>query len=794
MRQERELEESRRRFAELSDRQEREIRALRDKLAKKEAKLEAAVELSDIHQEVASFIRFCGNCKTRMTDFMGRLDGIIDGSKTAREALARFFAEIRELIGRYDGEVESRSMKLEELESTRTVASTNEKKLRELEHQLERARTRASRDRKEARNLEKLVDYEHRKLMKLNSTLGISMKTKEITDDGFIDHEIRALKDKYAEIMNPLKSSLTQINVPFVGDEEVVPKITREVEILKSFATTMAEVFEMEKSTPLDSLVDCIEAKLSSIPEIQAENERLSQENDTLGSKCYKMEKLLKKQSKEWKKVHEETVEGLTQQISDLKSKVVLYTPEDPDEYVDIVDESVIENLREDQVRLIKQLIAKKNRWKKNFVKVRSLVEGYQTQVTELEKESSEAKDKLEKLQHAYDAVVEALKEEQGQKEAMDGKLRENSVTINELREENAYQTTQIDAKSKEHEEILTQFASVASDNRSLLKVIEEYKAELSDSKQRLRECQLEKDRIENEKDEKELALAEMERKLATLTDQYEEMSNNFDEFQALHFHLSDKQMKSKSVIADLKKENSKLSHAYSRLQEATCPVSQVEELKDYCAVKDKLLKQRKHKIAEQEGTIMRLSSQVEAFMQMQDKYEQEKADLKALKGEIAQFRTNLKNIHDIIHELFSRQVPISPTMVKILDAIKPIFKDAGLSVFAFDLIRPVHLSTISFREVSIRANPEFELLTPEHRQILNEIQRNLLAFPIDRKNAVAITSLASTKEKLHNILTLTWQLKELFEHQEESKSHLSSLVDSQHTAILQMRTVSETV
>ena len=644
---------SRRRFVELSERQEREIRQLREKLEKKEAKLEAAIELSDVQQEIATFIRFCGNCKTRMTEFMGRLDGVIEGSRNAREALTKFFVEVRELIGRYDGEVESRSMKLEELESTKTLASNNEKRVKELERQLEKVGGRAARDRKELRSLNRQLDYEHRKLMKLNSSLGISMKAKEVADENFIDHEVRAIREKYAELVEPLRASLNEINVPFGSDEDVVAKITNQVQVLKSFQATMADVFEMEKSATLESLVDVIEAKMSAIPEIQADNERLALENETLNSKCYKMERLLKKQGKEWKKVHEETVDGLNQQISDLKSKVVLYAPEDPEEYVDIVDESLIENLREDQVRLIKQLIAKKKRWKKNFVKVRDMVAEYQAQVSTLEKEASEAKEKLSKLEVAYENVVAALKEEQGQKEAIDGKLKESSVTINELREENYYQISQMDAKTKEHEEVLTQFASVTADNRSLLKVIEQYKAEIAEAKEKLHTCQLEKGRIENEKDEQEMVLRETERKLEALTEQYEEISNNFDDFQAVHFHLSDKQMKSKSVIADLKKENHKLSNAYSRLQEETCPLSELEELRQYCLAKDKLLKQKKAKITELEGTIMTMNSQVEALMQLKDRHDQDKTDMRLLKGEIVRFRGNLKNLHDIVHEPF---------------------------------------------------------------------------------------------------------------------------------------------
>jgi hypothetical protein len=165
---------------------------------------------------------------------------------------------------------------------------------------------------------------------------------------------------------------------------------------------------------------------------------------------------------------------------------------------------------------------------------------------------------------------------------------------------------------------------------------------------------------------------------------------------------------------------------------------------------------------------------------------DQQSAALQSTTSFVESVTEVVTEFHGFVMETFERSAVYSPLVLEILRSAKPIFQAFSLPVFLVDFLRRPVLVTMSYRIVSVRPSVENELFGTVHRQILRDISRELAAFPVAPRK-LSVTTGESLETKLQNILRLLRLVRDLFTEKEDSLRQLSSVVRSQHAAILDM-------
>jgi hypothetical protein len=145
------------------------------------------------------------------------------------------------------------------------------------------------------------------------------------------------------------------------------------------------------------------------------------------------------------------------------------------------------------------------------------------------------------------------------------------------------------------------------------------------------------------------------------------------------------------------------------------------------------------------------------------------------------------KELHEFVLTVVGDSLSCSPTSVKLIEHLRPLFLACSLPVFGLELLHAPTRASMSFRVVSLRPNSDYDILKPEHRELLNDIHRALIAFPITRTESPKRSQPETLHSKLRSISSLVTSLRAAFRDNEESMERMSSLVKSQHTAIVQM-------
>jgi hypothetical protein len=579
------------------------------------------------------------------------------------------------------------------------------------------------------RALREQLDHEHRLIAKLAMKLTATPQVAFEDAEPAVAPTIRSIGNTLSEILAPIRRWVKRefgyesSQAPY---SEMIRAVVNRLEDLTAFMLRARAAFRIDdQSVEFEGLLTLLEARLQSVKKLELDNLRLTEENRSLERQCLEIASIADQRSNEFKKSHCEAVAGLQSQLSGL------FRSQDSDSLGQLHD--------------------------------------LQTRVTSQSEEIRKLKASCQSERELHQLTPHQLKMEQITVQRLKAPLAQKEINVKELEEDALYRS---EVQSSHEQETLKRKVSSLTDSLEKAEKIAQRSTSALEAKDS------EKRSLRKELDQQQLAAKELDSRLRACEARCKK----------LLCKLNDRKETESVLVSKLEKLQRKydlMKHSFWQLELQSCSKSDLDQCVAELDEKEQTVCELKSQIATHVNDLDSRQLVVEELQKKMAQSDEQNNSKLALIGTIT---SQVKLVHDFLAKLTNEATFCPPTIIKLIDLLKPVFISLSLSVFGFEFVREPLRTFISARIVSVRPNPDNEFIKPEYRDALDQIHRELLTFPIHRGGGPpSVPTFEPMFGKLRNVLGLVKVVRTLFRENEESANRLSSLVKSQHAAIVQM-------
>jgi hypothetical protein len=628
----------------------------------------------------------------------------------------------------FDFEGSARQVLVSFFASLRRILS-NQLRLEDLDTSSRKAKTGRPCESELVRALQEQLEHEHHLISKLANKLTARWQVAFENSEPAVEPTIQTIGSTLSEIFGPVRRWVKQefgyqaSRAPY---SEMIRAVMNRLKDLTAFILRACTIFRInDQSIEFEELLTLLEVKLQSMRQLELDNLRLVEENKSLERHCLEIGSIADQRSNEFRKSHRKTVVALQSQLPGPSQ-----SPEN----------TSLSHTHDLQARVASQ-----------SEEIRQL------------KAACRSEEELHQL------TSHQLKMEQITVEQLKAQLAQKEIKLKELEEDALYRS---EVHSSCEREILKSKIS------SLTESLEKAEKMVQRSTSALDAKDLEKRNLLKELDQQQLAAKELDSKLRANEARCEKLLRELNARKETEAIIVSK-------LEKLQRKYNSVKDSFWQLELQSCSKSDFDQCVVELDEKEQIIRELKSQIATQANDLdnrQLVIEELEGKLAQSDELKNSQLTL------INTITSQVKVVHEFLYKLTNEAVFCSPTIIKVIGLLKPVFLILSLSVFSFEFVREPVRTLISARIVSVRPNPDDELVKPAHREILDEIYRELLTFPIDRAGRPpSVPAFEPMFGKLRSVLGLVKVVRALFRENEESVDRLSSLVKSQHTAIVQM-------
>lgn len=742
--------------------------------------------LNIVENEISSFSQFTTDINEQqlgIEEFHKSFETINQLSNNShlqlKEKIPLFFTAVRSLV--LSCLQQSHTLSIQDLDNERNSTIETSKLTKQLNY---------------AQNMTKLlkkqITSEHK--MIANFAKNFDPSAVSIDDDeSFVQNELKILSDSmivdYSKFKSLIERDFGQIDNDQISLSDLLEYTYSKFQEVDDFIQKLYIALEVDPNeSSYDGVLNTLQQHLAVIPKLQNSTTHLQSENEILKNHCAEMEQIIQKQSQEFSKSHKSVVQKLQDQIKELQSRC-----------------------NDTRLEEITQILSDKDQESQNLSRKISEFEEseikYKEKISELNLNLIKQKKRNEELNSENQLSIKKLKEDQKVINQLKNLTQQKEMKIKQL-EENLNQQIQHLTLSNEQlrytaeEEQKTEIEELRNIAETSINELKKMKKKAKKFQNLYQNAEISKKELETKvtelnglQEEQNLRISELQSRLKHSKVTMSQISDEYRSFQQEHLKVVSKLKDSQSKVKNLTSQNEFLSTQLNEsqlsiesIESSSCPKKELEKCFSDIQSKEKTISELKSIVSKQRSTISAYESRQPILEQFRDKYSEEHENLRQKNNFVLEVTTAVKDIHYNLTMIFQNRPNASPTLIEILQKMKPLFNMFQLPLFSFDFVRPNSFSIANCRVVNLRPNADFEVLSQQHKVTLARISEELAELPINQGNVYSsMNSMASLTDRLRNILEMAVSAKKVFEEKNDSLSALTSLVKNQQSAMARM-------
>lgn len=413
----------------------------------------------------------------------------------------------------------------------------------------------------------------------------------------------------------------------------------------------------------------------------------------------------------------------------------------------------------------------------------------YQSMQVELREKSNQLKE-LQKLQSSSSSQLEHLYQ---QKRENKTQIQELALSVQQLTVQNKQLNETVRSLENQNKSNVSQIVSLSEsqmENQKLRSLNDDYRSQI-DKLQRINDSL----NITNEKQNKKLKqltanvnilseqsndkVSQLLQENTELQTEVEQMKTQISEYISQIDKLHQINEKQSQSVKELHKQNEKFSSTFSKYtKKLEAATTQIQQLTTKLDQKNQLINDLRASNKRMEDKIEtsddRIHSLEESLNSSCDKSDLETSfrTIQKLKALVSSLQNRMESYEEIQNQL-SEQKKFRHKVARILNEFS---SDKNMKY----LQQLYSVFSIPFN------SRDYEFVSRTQTDLVERIQRSILELPIERNDDVFDMSQSFT-EKLQNIVKLLELVHQLFKENEDSMKRLSSLVSTQHSAIVKI-------
>lgn len=703
-----------------------------------------------------------------------------DSHLRMEEKIPPFFAAIRSLV--LSCLSNSQTLRIQDLDNNDTRISRESSKLQKQLIQLQNT----------ANALKKQITSEHKMIANFAKNFDPSAASI-IDDESFVKSELKILSDSMIVDYSKFKKLIERNFGQYENDQITLPDLLEysfsKFQEVDDFIQKLYGALEIDPSdNNYETVLNSLLKDLAVLPKLQNSNSQLKSENEILKKHCAEMEQIIQKQSQDFSKSHKTVVQKLQDQIKDLQRRC-----------------------NDSRLEEITQILSDKDQESQFLAKrVKDLEETETRQretISELNLNLTKQTQRNEELNSSYQLYLRKLKEEQKLTSELKNIAQQKEMKIRELEEDLNSQISELTITNQKlrytaEEEQRTEIEDLRKITETSINELKKMKKRAKKFQSLYQNSEITKKELENKiteltgtQEEQNLRINELQSRLKHSKVTLSQISEEYKTFQEDHLRAVSKLNDYQSKVKHLTNQNEILTNQLSEsqsnietIENSTCSKKELEKCYTEIQNNEKTIRELKSIVTKQNSTISAYESRQPILEQFRDKYSEEHENLRIKNNFVLTVTSIVKDIHYYLTMIFQNRPNASPTLIEVLQKMKPLFNAFQLPLFSFDFVKKNTFIVMNCRVVNLRPNADFEVLNQDHKILLTRIADELAELPSNQNSFFSsVSSMASLGERLKNILEMVVQAKKVFDEKNESLNALTSLIKNQHSAIVRM-------
>lgn len=745
--------------------------------------------LNLVENEITSFSQFANDISSQqftveeLQESFETINQISsDSHLRMEEKIQPFFAAIRSLV--LSCLSQSQTLHIQDLGNSNTMASNDSYKLQMQLNQMKST----------AKALKKQITSEHKMIANFAKNFDPSA-TSVVDDESFVQSELKILSDSmivdYSKFRDLIERNFGQLENDQITLPDLLEYSFSKFQEVDNFIQKLYAALEIDPNeNNYDTVLNSLQQHLSVIPKLQNSASQLKSENEILQKHCTEMEQIIQKQSQDFNKSHKAVVQKLQDQIKDLQKRSfpndsrleeITQILSDKDEESQLLAKRVKE-LEETEIKQKEKISELNLKLSKQTRQNEDLNTTYQLSLRKL-KEEQKLTSELKTIAQQKENKIKELEED------LNGQIEELSITNEKLR-----RTAELEQKT-EIDELRTLTEKSITELQKAKKKSKKYQNLLQNSEISRKELQTKVTELTGIQEEQNLRINELQSRLKHSKVTLTQISDEYKTFQQEHLRAVSKLSEYQSKVKKLTSQNELLANQLSEsqsniemIENSTCSKKELEKCFVEIQNNQKTIRELKSIVNRQNSTISAYESRQPVLEQFKDKYSEEHENLRLKNSFVLNVTSIVKDIHYYLTMIFQNRPNASPTLIDIIQKMKPLFNAFQLPLFSFDFVKNNSFNLMSCRVVNLRPNPECEVLSQDHRILLARIADELAEIQSNQSPVFSsMSTMSNLSEKLRNILEMVVAVKKAFDEKNDSLNALTSLIKNQHSAIVRM-------